>query len=179
MADDLTLPQFIENPLLHELRNMTHGESAARYLSFGQIAAGIEFLGACLDSDDWHDYEKSQTRFRLAMKYLMPKVDKRYGGLNDGHDRPYDLYSMLRGGMAHVCRPKGDFSFIGAGTAKDKGLRHLEVNGKSGKMVLVAEEFFENFEAACKDVLQQLPTLEKSSKKMGAKLGGIFLPVSY
>lgn len=158
---------------------MVHGPSAARYLSFGPILAGIELLGACLDDEPWHQDGLSEVRFRDGVGTIMAGVDKRYGRLNAGNNKVYDLYSMLRGGMAHVLKPEDDFAFIGEGTAKEKGLTHLEINHKSGKMTLVAEDFFEHFRTACDNLLKGLPTLEGRSKKAANKLQGIFLPISY
>lgn len=180
MSKGKTLSEFIEHPLLYELDRMVNGSSPAAYLSFGQVAMGIEFLGACCDSHPWRVEGESAARFRLGLTTYMAQVDNRYGNLNTGKNVDYDLYSYLRCGMAHLVRPQGFFGLVGKGTADADGHVHLEQDQASKKVVLVDVPFFDDFKTACHILLGDLPKLEandKANAKTG-KFDGVFLPIS-
>ncbi len=164
-----TLRGFIDDVLLPELRAMVrHG---AGYLAYGQIAIGIEFLGACRDSHDFAEQGHSKCRFERGITDYMGKIDARYAAYNNSAS-PYYLYKHLRCGMAHLIRPQGKVGLIGKGNADAAGLKHLEKHPKYDAIVLVLEPFLEDFDKACQILKADIPTLTHP------KISLDFLPVS-
>ena len=167
-----TLPDFINKVLLQQLREMVYGP--ALYLSYGQIAAGIELLGACRDSHDFTQRGHSGCRFERGISDYMARVDARYASYNNSAS-PFYLYEHLRCGMAHLLRPQGGkIGFTGRGNAQGLGLNNLNiVNTQGGQaLILVGETFYDDFEKACGLLLADLPNLTHP------KLQGVFLPTS-
>jgi len=163
------LPSFINNVLLDEMRRMLSANTL--YLLTGQVACGIEFLGACRDAFGFHVPGKSKQRFRAGVDLYMRRVDARYALFNsNGHQ--FDLYYHLRCGMAHVIRPAGNIAFIDRGNGLAATLAHLTVSAKHNKLILFPEVLFDDFAKACDLLINDLPTLTD------AKLYGDFLPVS-
>ncbi len=164
-----TLAGFVDDVLLPQLRAMVqHG---AGYLAYGQIAVGIEFLGACRDSHDFDQQGHSKCRFERGITDYMAKVDTRYATYNNSAS-PYYLYKHLRCGMAHLIRPQGKVGLIGKGNADASGLKHLDKHPTYDAVVLVLEPFLEDFEKACQMLKADIPTLTH------AKISQVFLPVS-
>ena len=67
-----TLPGFIDDVLVPQLNAM---KSGAGYLAFGQIAVGIEFLGACKDAHDFDQEGHSKCRFERGITDYMAKIE--------------------------------------------------------------------------------------------------------
>jgi len=165
MSQGHTLPEFITNVLIPQTRDML---VPSGYLSFGQIAMNIEFFGACWDAHPFEKPFESKSRFRYGITHYMAKVNPEYGNHN-ADNAPNDLYKYLRCGMAHIVRPVGHIGLIGRGNAKEESVVHLTLD--KGRLVLVAEDFYEDFEKACHILLGDLPAMP------AAKLKGIYLPV--
>ena len=72
------------------------------YLSFGVVAVGIEFLGACQDPNDFSKPGLSSRRFERGITDFMQQVDARYVAYNQ-KTSPFNLYKHLRCGMAQLC----------------------------------------------------------------------------
>ncbi len=170
MSNGHTVEQFIQIVLLKNLRTLVY-DCKLLYLAYGQIAVGIEFLGACHDQHPFDQLGQSGNRFRLGITEYLAKIDARYDQYND-KDSPYDLYRHLRCGMAHVFRPQGKVGMIGAGNAAESKVQHLEINQKHDKLILVAERFDDDFDKACGLLLKVLPTMQHP------KLQSVFLPVN-
>lgn len=115
------------------------------YISFVLIAIGIEFLGKCLDEKvSWQQSGFSKTHFDKTINELMPK----YKPYND----IFHLADSLRNGMAHAFLPKSGIGFTNREEAKRYYNRNLKITNK--QLTLVAENLYDDFEAACKKILE-------------------------
>lgn len=76
MTTGHNLDSFIRTVFLGDLRRMVY-DHGLHYLSFGTVAVGIEFLGACTDSDPWDIQHKSKARFAAGIDAYMRQVDPR------------------------------------------------------------------------------------------------------
>lgn len=128
------------------------------YLGFGTLGCAIEFLGACIDSDPFREERVSRRRFESAIKTLFPAGYHPYATKGSA----YDLYSQLRCGMAHIMRPQGKVGFTTLAESKKDSTSHLQVDSKTGKLVLVSESLLSDFKAAA--------TALKTHMKAGAYL---------
>ena len=166
---DHSLESFIKTVLINQLKVMAFtGET--QYLSFGNVAMGIEFLGACTDDKPFNQTGLSGARFKAGIETYMKQVNPLYSNYNDPA-KPYNLYKNLRCGMAHIIRPQGNIGLIGKAGAKHAGRTHLDLLNNQ-TILLTAEDFYDDFAEACQLLLADLPS------KMGAKFTDIYLPVS-
>lgn len=164
-----TLSGFIDDVLLPQLRAMV--QNGAGYLAYGQIAVGIEFFGACGDSHPFGKSGESKARFKRGIDNYMSKVDARYKTYN-APTSPYYIYKQLRCGMAHLIRPQGKVGFIGKGDATKASLKHLQIHPTHGGVVLVTEDFLDDFTKACQFLKADIPRFKHP------KISQVFLPVS-
>ncbi len=164
-----SLDSFISSILADGVQRMVY-EAGLGYLAAGMIAVGVEFLGACVDRHAFNVDWQSRKRFQKGINEFMSKVNPKYRAYNRKNSR-YCLYKQLRCGMAHVVRPHGKVAFVGRGDAQKDGLKHLEVYAPLDKLVIVVEDFCDDFISACADLRKRLPSLRKK------KLRGVFLPV--
>lgn len=169
LASDQMVDDFIRVVLINNLRKMVY-DAELSYLAVGNITVGIEFLGACIDADDFAVDGKSKQRFAAGIDQFMAKVNPKYRVYNQ-ESSPFFLYKQVRCGMAHLVRPQGKVAFDGREDANKHGLAHLEIHAPKDKLILVVEDFFDDFTVACEDMRKLLPTLPYP------KLKEIFLPV--
>src|ERR1051326_856679 len=134
----MTPKDFINTVFLIEYQDIVMRHA---YISFALIAIGIEFLGACLDNDDFGKTGLSNKRFKVGIQ-LFPATY---------HPHANDLYSDLRSGFAHQFRPGMKFELTHLSEAPSKGWQHLQVTSDN-RLCLVAEPFYEDFTEACKTV---------------------------
>jgi hypothetical protein len=149
----MNVREFIQNVLITELRDIQRKESH-HYLSFGLIAQGIEFLGACIDNNDFFIEGKSRERFEKAIRDLFPSG---YHSFLSGKGKPYDLYENLRCGLLHIILPKSDVELIQEAEIKKFG-DHLEIKEirKKKRLILVSQKLFKDFESACEEVKKRI-----------------------
>lgn len=145
-----SLIQFIDDPLLRELEAMV---KHAGFLAFGQIALGIEFLGACKDEFAFEEERHSRTRFEMGITEYMAKIDSRYSSYGQGRDSY--LYKGLRCGMAHLVRPQGGL----VGLTCDTTATHLQKLSDPDAVVIVLKPFFDDFKKACELLKKDIPNL--------------------
>lgn len=174
----MTIKQFIENVLIKEIQQIQ--DYGHHYFSFLLIASGIEFLGACLDDKLFHTKDQSSERFKKAIKELFPKTYHSYA------DR---LYSDLRCGLAHVSKPNRGIGLTHQDEAAKFKTKHLQKTN-TDQLILISEEFFEDFKRACNTVLNRsekdltkpflaIPEeseLKRSAKDIEAALIGTYSP---
>jgi len=158
-----TIEWFIRTVLLGDLRKMIY-DAKLHYLGFGNVACAIEFLGACLDSEDFNKEGLSKKRFEGAIEKLFIPIDNRYKLYNDKNS-PYYLYKHLRCGMAHIMRPQGMIAYTTRDESKEEGTEHLEIDPSIKKLILVSEDFYDHLELACKELKNKL-SLPNSHKKL-------------
>lgn len=162
--------QFVKTVLQKDLKKMVHC-CELHYLAFGQIAVGIEFLGACRDSHDFGQQGHSGCRFERGITDYMARIDSRYAQFNNSAS-PYYLYKQLRCGMSHLLRPQGKVAVTTRAEALVDGRAHLTVDTALDKLVFVSEQFYDDFYAACDLLLADLPTLTH------VKLQGTYLTIT-
>ena len=148
---------------------MTYGP--ALYLVYGQIAIGIELLGACRDTHDFDQQGHSKCRFERGISDYMAQVDSRYATYNNSAS-PYYLYKHLRLRHGPPASSSGRVAFIGRGNAQNAGIQHFDIPQNVNALFLIGETFYDHFAQACSLLLADL------SKLPHPKLQGDFLPVS-
>ncbi len=138
----MTSKEIIKQTFLKEYKRLIDKEFY--FISFSLIAVGIEFLGACLDENPFLEEGHSKKRFNKAIKHLF---DKKYHQL--------ELYENLRCGFAHVLLPGKGIDVIQQSEIDiTKGKIHL---GKyKNRLVLVSQEFYEDFAKACEEIIKRI-----------------------
>ena len=134
-------------------RDITKLARQNAYFGAGAIAGGIEFLGACLDSHSITTEGQSAARFCNAINTLFPSNYHPFSRLSPfkQNQKPqHDLYTSLRCGMAHVCRPQGVFLTASLKDANKDGHHHLKIlsrGSKTGPLIIV-EQLINDFDSA-------------------------------
>ena len=150
----MRISDFIQKVLIEEFREVQQDEGH-RYISISLICQGIEFLGACLDSEPFSAKGRSAARFRRAVYDLFPVS---YRPFNQGTGRPFDLYENLRSGLLHVILPESPIELIQQSEKEKFDVHHLEVKEIRGidRLVLVSEDLFDDYEKACKEIIARI-----------------------
>jgi hypothetical protein len=145
---------FIQNVLIDEFKEIQQGEGH-HYISFSLICQGIEFLGACLDSEPFSAKGLSAARFRRAIYDLFPIS---YHQFNQGSGRPFDLYENLRCGLHHAILPGSPLELVRRSEKEKLSANHLEVKEIRGinRLVLVSEDLFQDYEKACHEIVARI-----------------------
>ena len=159
---------FIQKVLIDEFKEIQQDEGHP-YISFSLICQGIEFLGACLDSEPFSAKGLSAPRFRRAMYDLFPTS---YGKFNQGTGKPFDLYENLRCGLIHVILPGSRLELIRRTEKAKFSANHLEVKEIRGidRLVLVSEDLFEDYERACEEIIARISDGRLSGWKFAGDL---------
>jgi hypothetical protein len=139
----MTVREFITEVFLNEYKRLV--TAGFHYISFALVALGIEYLGACLDPYDFGEKHLSEARFTNAMQTLFAQ---------EYHQHRRALYEDLRSGFAHQFRPGLRFSLTHREESKREHTQHLGPFDKT--TVLVAEDFYADFEEACRKVINML-----------------------
>jgi hypothetical protein len=116
------------------------------YFGFHLISSSIEFLGACLDPNEWGDRDLSEKRFRLAIKILFPQNYQKYNNKKNIND----LYSNLRCSLSHSLRPG---NHIGLSERKHGAKSLIE---QEGKLIICFEDFLNDFQIACEKLIKMI-----------------------
>ena len=127
------------------------------FYCFALISQGVEFLGAVSkyihEGANINSDEDSGEKYRYAIKKYFPSRYKRYLNKNE-----IDLYGQLRCGPTHAFTPGKDIAFT-TNNDRNSDEKHLEFYTNpdgSEKLIIVAEEYFEDFSQACASVTQEL-----------------------
>lgn len=158
----MTVIDFIEIALIKEIKSIQ--QEGHHYLSFALIAQGIEFLGACIDSNKFFRTGKSRERFNNAILKLFPTSYHHYV---KEEGQPYDLYDNLRCGLLHVLLPQNDIELIQESEIEKFG-KHLEIKEirKKQRLLLVSQDLMDDFEDACKNVINKIRNKKISHPKV-------------
>jgi hypothetical protein len=145
---------FIQKVLTDEFKEIQQ-EEGHHYILFKLICHGIEFLGACLDSDGFSAKGLSAPRFRRAIYDLFPTS---YHQFNQGSEKPFDLYENLQCSLWHVVLPGSRFKLIRRSEKAEFNANHLEIIEIQGinRLVLVLEDLFDDYEKACKEIITRI-----------------------
>jgi hypothetical protein len=162
----MRISDFIQKVLIDEFKEIQENEGH-HYLSFSLISQGIEFLGACLDSDAFSNKGLSAPRFRRAIYGLFPTS---YHKFNQGSGKPFDLYENFRCGLFHVILEGSRLELIRRSENPKFNAHHLEVQEIRGmnRLVLVSEDLFDDYEKACKEIIARI----KDGRLSGWKFAG-------
>lgn len=137
----MTVEEFITQVFLGDCKRLV--DCGFHFFSFSTIGFGIEFLGACLDAHPFDKRDQSTVRFNTAMKKLFPP---KYRGITQ------ELRDDLRNGFARQFRPGRRLEL----THREESIRldrpHLA--RRKGKICLVAEELYSDFQQACKEAIE-------------------------
>lgn len=164
MSDDtqkLTARDSIKTIFLPEMKSIIFDHKGSAYIKFINLAVGIEYLGAFFDSKDFIKEGLSQQRFDKALKKLFPKKYLKYSKAGN----KFYLYEKFRCPFVHQLRPGHNVVVTHRDESKKEGTTHLKPT-KSGLLVLVLEDFFEDFEKACFKLFR----LDKKGKLPSKKL---------
>ncbi len=147
---NMLVKDFIQGPLISEIRSMTIVEDGTHaYLGFVLICQAIEFLGACLDPYSWEELGQSKNRFRLAIDHLFPDNYKRFNSQGE-----HDLYSNLRCSLVHSMQPASKIGLSERRHEKNGEKYHLQV--VNGYLILIYEDFLQDFLEACREVIRRI-----------------------
>jgi hypothetical protein len=147
---------FIETTFLGEYKNIIYTHKY-HHIGFALVCIGIEFLGKCLDAkeQDWQKRGLSAAHFKDAIEQTMPKY-KACSTL---------LYEQLRSGFAHGLLPGPKVGLTHRDESVKYGTAHLFE--RRGTVTVVIESLYDDFEAACRGVLQrQFPQNDKMSNPL-------------
>ena len=150
----MRISEVIQEVLIDEFKEIQQDERYY-YISFNLICQGIEFLGACLDSDAFSNKGLRAPRFRRAIYDLFPTSYHKY---NQGSGKPFDLYENLRCVLFHVILPGSRFELVRRCEKPAFDANHLEVKEIRGinRVVLVLEDLFDDYEKACKEIIARI-----------------------
>lgn len=142
----MKVKEFIEQVLIGDIGKMQ--EAGLHYLSFSIIASGIEFLGACFDDHEFRHYEQGlpPKRFKKGILELFP---------SNYQNEADNLYKDLRCGFAHIVSPQGDMVLTENKHIGNSTTKHLD-RVKSGNLILVAEDFYNDFKNACNKIIEKI-----------------------
>lgn len=137
MNNKLSSKEFIQKVFIGEISKMIDNGSC--HFAFVIMVQALETLGSFLDSKPLKARDQSRLRFSHAINRLMPL---KYAKLNDNHL----LYDQLRASLAHTFTSSRHI-FLTSRSSEKNGNKHLEkINDK---LVLVAEDFYDDFKKAC------------------------------
>ena len=122
------------------------------------MSQALETLGSFLDSKPLKARDQSKLRFSHAMNKLMPI---KYARLNDNHL----LYDQLRASMAHTFTTSRQI-ILSSRSSKEFGKMHLQK--QDDKLILIAEDFYEDFKKACLRLIEGMEKGIISDKKINS-----------
>src|SRR4030042_6349582 len=150
----MRISDFIQEVLIDKFKEIQQKEENY-YILFSLICQGIEFLGACLDSEPFSTKGLGAPRFRRAIYDLFPKA---YHQFNQGSGKSFDLYENLRCSLLHVILPGSQLELIRRSEKEKLHATHLEVKEVRGihRLVLVLEGLVCDFEKACRETIARI-----------------------
>lgn len=161
----MKVKEFINNVMINEIKTIQQIEGH-HYISFGLIAQGIEFLGACLDNNPFNTNQRvSAERFNNCIKTLFPP--KYHPFVKQKSTEQFDLYGNLRCGILHIFIPGPDLEVIQESEITDYG-EHLDIKNirSRDRLILVSKNLMADFETACREVIRRIDTNEIGEAKV-------------
>lgn len=146
----MTAKEFIQKELVDGIGKIIN---TSPFLACMAMAAGIEFLGKCLDPVGlWDEDGKSTDDFKTAINKLFPSYSQT---IDSGK-----LYHELRCGLLHLCVPKNGLALSDNG----KNLREETIGNKT-RIVINCKQLYEDFKNACNEVMKNSALDSKTSKE--------------
>ena len=135
---------FLKEVVVGELGKLQH--AGLSYMQFVLMGQAIEVLGGFLDQKPMKAKGQSSRRFSNSVNRLF---GGRYRLLND---KLY-LYDKLRNQMTHTFIPGGDLLLLNHADPAGR-YQHLQYSG--GKLVLIADVFYQDICQACRRLVNHL-----------------------
>ncbi len=127
----MTVKDFINKYFIEEIGSLVEERS---FVSFVLMAIGIEFLGKCLNTNDWDDKSEKSGKTFDAAKIQFDSLVK--------YQAIPDLYHSLRCGLAHRLMVKGHI------------ILSPDQNNLTGPDYTIGcKEFYNDFKQACQDAI--------------------------
>ena len=123
---------FLEEVIIGELGKLMN--SNLSYMHFVLMGQAIEVLGGFMDNKPMKAKGQASRRFGQGVNRLL---GGRYRLLNDN----FFLYDKLRNQMTHTFIPGGDLILM---NRKDEAGNYEHLQYKDGKLVLIAEVFYQD-----------------------------------
>jgi len=160
---------FIQKVLIETFKEIQHDEGH-RDISFSLICQGIEFLGACLDSEPFSAKGLNAPRFRRAIYDLFPTS---YRPFNQGSGKPFDMYENLRCSLFQSILHESRLELIQRCGETELDAHHLQIKEIRGipRLVLVLEDLFDDYQSACKEIIARITDGLLSGYKFEGELG--------
>lgn len=156
----LTLTDTVKSIVIDEMKSIIYQHKGSAYIKFLNLAICIEYLGACLDHHPFDKDGESETRFNDALKKLFVKKYEKFA--KSGAD--IYLYEDFRCRFVHQLRPGKNIVLTHRDESKAEGTKHLTPI-KSGQLVLVLEDFFDDLEKAANRLITQFKNGKITNKK--------------
>jgi hypothetical protein len=158
----LTLVETIKTLILGELKSIVYQHQGSAFIKFLNIAIAIEYLGACLDHHPFDKDKQSEKRFNEALKELFEKKYKKYTKT----DSEIYFFKEFRCSFIHQLRPGSNIVVTHREEAKKEKTTHL-VPLKSGPLVLVLEDFYDDLEKAATGLIRKFEKGKITNQKGG------------
>lgn len=133
------------------------------YLKFLLIIQGIEFLGACVDDQPFDLYERKlpKDRFNRGLRNFRKEYH-----LFTGEGSSIKFFEDLRSPMVHQFRPnQSKFRLSDQTSIHWQGGLHLSFD-QNQRLILVLEDFYEDFVDAVKSVMRKIESGELNASKL-------------
>ena len=149
----MTVKDFINKYFIEEIGSLVEERP---FVSFVLMAIGIEFLGKCLNTNDWDDKKEMSGK---TFDHAIQQFDslKKYQAIPD-------LYHSLRCGLAHRLMVKGQI------------ILSTEQNNFSGPDYTIGcKEFYNDFRQACMDAIENKNGMVRKNldKEYNIEVGGM------
>ena len=129
-------------------------ESNNDFVAFIILVIGIEFLGSFKDTENFSQERMSEIRFKNGLKYFNKNWYKTNNKL---------LYADLRCPLIHQYRPGDKFYLTSMQITNASQKDHL--NERDGKIILVLECFFEEFEKAVHKLKKDIKNVKVTKRE--------------
>lgn len=155
--NNLSAKDFIQNVFINEIKRLIDAQSY--HFAFVIMAQALETLGSFLDSKPLKAREQSKLRFSHAINRLMPV---KYAKLNNNHV----LYDQLRASLAHTFTTSRQIYLT---TKENPVLGNKHLQEVDGKLILVTENFYNDFKKACMRLIEGMNKGIITEKKINSE----------
>lgn len=183
--ENKSVKDFIQTVLIDCIGSLVG--SGNHYLGFGPQTQAIELIGAIIEDEsierlqpsnpdsEFETEKKSRRRFHNALKlFSNPNYIKFCPEFksNASYQVDYDLYNNLRCGYAHQMRPIGKISVTTESESITDGTSHLEIDSRSGRLIIVSEVLYRDLKEVCEKVILMIENAQiNHTKPYGDFLG--------
>jgi len=156
----LSVIESIKAIQINEFGSIILEHKGSAFAKFLLLAVGIEYLGACLDELPFNEPNESEKRFNRAIRKLF---DKKYHKHANKSAIVY-LYKDFRCCFVHRIKPGKSIVISHLDESKRERTKHLE-HVVGGPLVLVLEDFYNDYEKACNRLIRGYENGKYTNKK--------------